>query len=294
MKKSLAQSSLNSNKALNSSVLSFLVHVRSELGDTEQGTSSLSVMYKGQSTAQYVFMKNAHQPHTTSLIPTTKTIATINQHFGPLCLFGDKGSSKNDKESSPWKSFEKAMGNLRKEPSIEDVLRQQIEKQEYHDDEGSGGGSGRGGGGGGSDNGGTEDEGMAGILDELVQVIFATLGFVFLYIYIINGEEMLRLAKDYIKFLFGGRKSVRLRRAMYMWGRFLKSFNRKTQVPENWLEQAIINTNTWWDSPEKYRRMLQNHVAAQSYASQPNRRSESYSESYVSYPNEESESYDDY
>ncbi|KAK6930490.1 hypothetical protein RJ641_004584 [Dillenia turbinata] len=203
------------------------------------------------------------------------------------------------------------MGNFRKEPSIEDVLRQQIEKREYYDDESSGGGSGRGrgGGGGGGDNGGTEDEGMAGILDELVQVIFATLGFVFLvrgavsslypyyitqYIYIINGEEMVRLAKDYINFLFGGRKSVRLRRAMYMWGRFLKSFNRKTQVPENWLEQAIINTNTWWDSPEKYRRMLRNHVAAQSYASQPNERLESYSESYVSYPNEESESYDDY
>lgn len=63
------------------------------------------------------------------------------------------------------------------------MLRQQIEKQEYFD-EGSGQNPPRGGGGGGSGGGDefgeSEDEGLSGILDETVQVILATIGFIFL------------------------------------------------------------------------------------------------------------------
>ncbi|MBA0671318.1 hypothetical protein Goklo_029445, partial [Gossypium klotzschianum] len=114
-------------------------------------------------------------------------------------------------QGSPWKSIEKAIGNFGKKQSIEDVLRQQIEKQDYYD-EGSGQNPPRGGGGGSSGGGDgfgeSEDEGPSGILDETMQVILATLGFIFLYVYIITGEELARLAKDYIKYLFGGSKSV--------------------------------------------------------------------------------------
>lgn len=82
------------------------------------------------------------------------------------------------------------MGNLKKESSIEDVLRQQIEKNEFYEDKdsgtrggGSGGGGNSGGGGGGADpSGGSEDEGFAGIIDETLQVILATIGFIFLVI----------------------------------------------------------------------------------------------------------------
>lgn len=76
------------------------------------------------------------------------------------------------------------------------------------------------------------------------------------YTYIISGEEMTRLAKDYIKYLFGGSPSARLRRTMYKWGRFYKKLTEKKVVDEYWLEKAIINTETWWDSPEKYRQLL--------------------------------------
>lgn len=81
------------------------------------------------------------------------------------------------------------MGNLKKERSIEDVLRRQIEKKEFYEDKdggtrGGGGSSGSGGGGsGGADrSSGSEDEGSAGIIDETLQVILATLGFIFLVI----------------------------------------------------------------------------------------------------------------
>lgn len=76
------------------------------------------------------------------------------------------------------------MGNLKKEGSIEDVLRQQIEKKEFYEERG-GGGSGGGGGSSGDGvggSGGSEDEGLDGILDETLQVILATIGFIFLVI----------------------------------------------------------------------------------------------------------------
>lgn len=75
------------------------------------------------------------------------------------------------------------MGNLKKDQSIEDVVRQQIEKNEFYEERGGGGGgggSGRGSGGDGAGGSGSEDEGLAGIMDETLQVILATIGFIFL------------------------------------------------------------------------------------------------------------------
>ncbi|CAK9181762.1 unnamed protein product [Ilex paraguariensis] len=84
------------------------------------------------------------------------------------------------------------------------------------------------------------------------------------YIYIIEGEEITRLAKDYIKFLFGAQKSVRLKRTMYKWGKFYQRLTRKKEVDPYWLERAIINTPTWWDSPDKYKYILRSYLASRS------------------------------
>ncbi|KAK2654514.1 hypothetical protein Ddye_014370 [Dipteronia dyeriana] len=110
-----------------------------------------------------------------------------------------------------------------------------------------------GGGGGGGGSGESGDEGLSGVMDETVQVVLATIGFIFL--------ELIRLAKDYIKYLFKGSKSVRLTSAMNLWGKFWKKLNEKKVYDNMWLEKAIINTPTWYDSPENYRRILRSYSA---------------------------------
>ncbi|CAB4267786.1 unnamed protein product [Prunus armeniaca] len=203
-----------------------------------------------------------------------RVVSKYHQSAGPVCLLGGKGKNESGggDEGSPWKALEKAMGNLKKEGSIEDVLRQQIEKKEFYEERGAGGGGGGGGSGGSGGSsgdgvggsGGSEDEGLAGILDETLQVILATVGFIFLYFYIISGEEWTRLAKDYLKFVFSGSRSIRLNRAMYKWGRFYKRLTEKKEYDKFWLEKAIITTPTWWDSPEKYRHIVRSNLASDS------------------------------
>jgi len=73
---------------------------------------------------------------------------------------------------------------------------------------------------------------------------------------LIRGAELTRLARDYIKYLFGGTASVRLTRAMVKWERFCQKFIRKEVVKEDWLEQAILATPTWWHKPQKLAEMM--------------------------------------
>ena len=90
-------------------------------------------------------------------------------------------------QGSPFKAFEDVIGNFTKGDSIEDVLRQQIKKGEFIEDKDGGGkpprdGGGGGRGGPGGSGGSEDDEGYSGILDETLQVVLATLGFIFLVI----------------------------------------------------------------------------------------------------------------
>lgn len=80
------------------------------------------------------------------------------------------------------------------------------------------------------------------------------------YIYIIAGEELTKLGKDYIKYLLGGSKSVRLSNAMDALESFWKTLSdNKLVYDKYWLEKEILNTTTWFDGPEKYRRMLRSY-----------------------------------
>ncbi|PIN23444.1 hypothetical protein CDL12_03820 [Handroanthus impetiginosus] len=173
--------------------------------------------------------------------------ASRYQQCAIVCLFGGKGKSENGNEDSPWKAIEKVLGNFRKDQSIEDALRQQIQKQEYVDDGGSGG-KGPGGGGGGGGSGEAEDEDPR---DEFVQVMMATLALISLYTYIIRPQFCKSLVEDLIQLVFKRQVSFRQRQFMDK----LKRVFEKKRVEDDpyWLERAIINTPTWFDHPIKYK-----------------------------------------
>ncbi|KAL6500720.1 hypothetical protein OROHE_025517 [Orobanche hederae] len=174
-----------------------------------------------------------------------------------VCLFGGKGKSGIGNEASPWKVLEKAVSNFKKDLSIGDVLRQLIQKQHNYGDGGSSGkGPGGGWDGGGRDGNGDsfdegEGEGLWGIWDEFGQEILAALGFIFLYIYFLLGEDLVVHIRDFLKFLFTRKKSVRLKRLMNKLGRFLTT--EEEDDDPYWLERAILNTPTHYDHPGKYK-----------------------------------------
>ncbi|CAH9116064.1 unnamed protein product [Cuscuta europaea] len=178
---------------------------------------------------------------------------STSKQSGPVCLFGGKTKPGNRDEGIPKEVVGNFMGSL-KEQSIEDVLRQQIKKQEFYDD----GGSGKDG------SGGSEGENSSEMFDEILQAVLATLGFIFLYIYILEGEDINRYTKDIIKVMFGGKKSLRLQRLGEKWKRTLMKMSEKKKVNPYWLECAIMKTQTWYDSPAIYKKLYNDITGASS------------------------------
>ena len=81
------------------------------------------------------------------------------------------------------------MEGFKKEPSVQDLLKQQVQEQEFGG--GDGGDIPRGDGDGDGD---SEDEGFAGIWDEVVQVFLATVAFIF----VVSGEYTASLEFEWI------------------------------------------------------------------------------------------------
>ncbi|CAL9781135.1 unnamed protein product [Musa acuminata subsp. burmannicoides] len=167
--------------------------------------------------------------------------ARKSERCAPVYASGKRGNSKSENEPFSWESLKKAIGGFGRELTVQDMLREQARQRQF---DGNGGdGISRGGGGDGS--GGPEDEGFAGQFDEFLQVIIAVVGVALLYTLMIGGEELARLTRDYIKYLFGAKPSVRLTRSMEKWCKFYKRIARKGIVREDCLEREIVTTPTW-------------------------------------------------
>lgn len=76
----------------------------------------------------------------------------------------------------------------------------------------------------------------------------------FQYIYVINGVELTKLARDFIKYLLGGTQSVRLKRATYKWVRFYRSITGNKEVDNNGSEKAPAR----WNNLDYYRDVIRN------------------------------------
>ncbi|KAL5080462.1 hypothetical protein RYX36_008883 [Vicia faba] len=191
---------------------------------------------------------NANPLSRTFLIPRAKSSSGLQclpvlKSRKPLhvCLAGGKGMMDNS-EDSQRKSLEEAMKDL----------QEKIQKGEYSGGSGSKPPGGRSGGGGGGGIDGSED----GMSDETLQVVFATIGFIFVYVYVINGVELTKLARDFIKYLLGGTQSVRLKRASYKWVRLYKKITGQKEIDENGLE----NAPTRWNIADFYRDVVRNYM----------------------------------
>ena len=159
-------------------------------------------------------------------------------------------------ENDPFmESLKKAMDDAKKPRPIQDLLKEQIAKLR---EQGSGGGGGnRNRRGGSGDSGGPEDESFKESLDELVQVILAAVAFILVYIHIIRGEELYRLARDYTRYLVTGKRTARLKRAMQKWRNFSESFMQSEGSQEDQYERAATSKPTWWQQPQKFVHLME-------------------------------------
>uniref|UniRef100_A0A0E0K255 Glycine-rich protein n=1 Tax=Oryza punctata TaxID=4537 RepID=A0A0E0K255_ORYPU len=186
--------------------------------------------------------------------PRLVLVAASQKKLTPLCA--SSGKVNPEAENDPFmESLKKAMDDAKKPRPIQDLLKEQIAKLR---EQGSGGGGGnRNRRGGNGDSGGPEDESFKESLDELVQVILATVAFILVYIHIIRGEELYRLARDYTRYLVTGKRTARLKRAMQKWRNFSESFMQSEGSQEDQYERAATSKPTWWQQPQKFVHLME-------------------------------------
>jgi hypothetical protein len=73
-------------------------------------------------------------------------------------------------------------------------------------------------------------------------------------------QDLERLIPDFIRYIFGGTQSVRIRRVMENLGLLYRSLKRKKRIHyPNYLEKVILNTPTWWYDPRDFHRAVRNY-----------------------------------
>ncbi|TVU15406.1 hypothetical protein EJB05_38927, partial [Eragrostis curvula] len=179
--------------------------------------------------------------------PRLVLVSACHKRLGPLYAL----SGKENPDPFSMESLNKAMSEAKRQRPIKDLLMEQIAKLRGQGSGGNGGNRNRyGGDGGGSD--GPDDESFKDSFYELIQILLATVAFILLYIHIIRGEELYRLARDYTRYLVTGKRTARLKRAMMNWRDFCESITKKDSAQEDYDGRTIASESTWRQLPQKF------------------------------------------
>jgi len=208
------------------------------------------------STSQYPLRSHSLGFHKLQrkVYPRLVLIAASHKRPTSVCALSGKGNPDNVGDPL-MESLKKAMADAKKPRPIQDLLKEQMAKLREQASGGGGGNGNRRGGSGGS--GGPEDESFKETLDEIVQVILATVAFILVYIHIIRGEELYRLARDYTRYLVTGKRTARLKRAMQKWRNFSESFMQKEDSEEDKYERPAASKPMWWQQPQKFVHLME-------------------------------------
>ncbi|KAK3144392.1 hypothetical protein QOZ80_4AG0312410 [Eleusine coracana subsp. coracana] len=160
----------------------------------------------GLGKARELLHRDSLCPHSTrscklqqQVYPRLVLVSSCYKKLGPVYALSGKENPEVMNDPFSMESLNKAMAEAKKQRPIKDLLMEQIAKLRGQGPGGNGGNRNRYGGGGGSD--GSDDESFKESFYELIQILLATVAFIFLYIHIIRGEELYRLARDYTRYL---------------------------------------------------------------------------------------------
>lgn len=109
----------------------------------------------------------------------------------------------------------------------------------------------RGGGAAGNGDGGQDEQNFSETMDEVLQVVLATIGFIFVYAYLLTGAEMTRLARDYIKYLFGSPATPRMMRTREKWADFFESLTGTVEGQKVLLGRLALAVPILLQNPRK-------------------------------------------
>ncbi|KAJ1271688.1 hypothetical protein BS78_06G145100 [Paspalum vaginatum] len=188
------------------------------------------------------------------LYPRLVLISACYKRLGPVCYSNGKENPKLASDPFSMESLNKAMAEAKRPRPIQDLLMEQMDKIRGQETGGNGGNKNRYGG-GGSD--GPEDESFKESLYEMIQILIATVAFIFVYIHIIRGEELYRLARDYTRYLVTGKRTSRLKRAMLNWQDFSESITKKDSTQEDYYGGTVSSEHAWWQQPQQLVRRLE-------------------------------------
>ncbi|RCV34315.1 hypothetical protein SEVIR_7G158100v4 [Setaria viridis] len=190
------------------------------------------------------------------LYPRLVLVSACHKRLGPVYASSGKENSQLVNDPFSMESLNKAMAQAKRPRSLQDLLREQMAKLRGQGSGGNGGNKNRyGGSGGGSD--GPEDESFKDSLYEMIQILIATIAFIIVYIHIIRGEELYRLARDYTRYLVTGKRTARLKRAMLNWREFSESITKKNGAQEDYYGRSDSSESTWWQQPQQLARRLE-------------------------------------